>query len=170
TIICRRRAKQRISMRFPTGAGDRRWNGSPLHLPLSDPRLGGVKGERDGRADPVLHELLIRGHAHAKPALFRADTLWVQIKEGATGRFSKRCTERTLYGYTCQWAFICLDNQELTGGVSMLTGREKLRGLIDERCLDTGQEFVLSTGEKSRFYFDCKKITLEGDALALVAD
>src|ERR671924_335828 len=55
-IICRRRAKQRISMRFPTGAGDRRWNGSPLHLPLSDPRLGGVKGERDGRGDPALHE------------------------------------------------------------------------------------------------------------------
>ena len=63
-----------------------------------------------------------------------------------------------------------LDNQELTGGVSMLTARERLRGLIDERCLDTGRDFVLSTGERSRFYFDCKKITLEGDALVLVAD
>ena len=31
-------------------------------------------------------------------------------------------------------------------------------------------EFTLSTGEKSNFYFDCKRITLEGEGLALMAD
>lgn len=51
----------------------------------------------------------------------------------------------------------------------MLTNRERLRGLIEERCLIAGKEFTLSTGEKSRFYFDCKGVTLHGDGLTLIA-
>lgn len=52
----------------------------------------------------------------------------------------------------------------------MINARERLRQLIEQRCLCTGREFILSTGEKSDFYFDCKRATLEGEALALIAD
>ncbi len=50
--------------------------------------------------------------------------------------------------------------------------RERLRRLIDERCYLTaedGEEFTLSTGAKSKFYFDCKRITLHGEGLMLIA-
>lgn len=50
----------------------------------------------------------------------------------------------------------------------MESNRERLRRLIDERCLIEGN-FTLSTGAKSRFYFDCKAITLNGEGLALIA-
>ncbi len=48
--------------------------------------------------------------------------------------------------------------------------RQALRDLIERRCLETGQEFTLTTGEKSNYYFDCKKATLDGPTLALMAD
>jgi orotate phosphoribosyltransferase len=48
--------------------------------------------------------------------------------------------------------------------------REQLKRLIENRCLCTGREFILSTGETSNFYFDCKRITLEGEGLALMSD
>lgn len=51
----------------------------------------------------------------------------------------------------------------------MLTNRERLRKLIDERCLIAGPEFTLSTGERSSFYFDCKAVTLHGEGLTLIA-
>ena len=52
----------------------------------------------------------------------------------------------------------------------MLSNRERLRRLIEERCLISGPEFTLTTGEKSRFYFDCKAITLCGEGLSLIAE
>lgn len=54
--------------------------------------------------------------------------------------------------------------------MKMSSNRERLRQLIEERCLISGQEFTLSTGEKSRFYFDCKAITLYGEGLYLIAE
>lgn len=50
----------------------------------------------------------------------------------------------------------------------MQTNRERLRKLIEDRCLLEGAEFTLSTGEKSRFYFDCKGATLHGEGLTLI--
>jgi orotate phosphoribosyltransferase len=47
---------------------------------------------------------------------------------------------------------------------------ERLRSLIEDRCLLTEGDFVLSTGQKSAFYFDCKRITLDGEGLTLIAD
>lgn len=48
--------------------------------------------------------------------------------------------------------------------------RERLRQLIETHCLLTGGEFVLSTGQRSSFYFDCKRITLAAEGLTLIAD
>jgi orotate phosphoribosyltransferase len=48
--------------------------------------------------------------------------------------------------------------------------RERLRQLIDRHCLIAGPEFTLSTGQKSRFYFDCKGATLDAEGLALIAE
>ena len=48
--------------------------------------------------------------------------------------------------------------------------RERLRDLIDERCLITAAALTLSTGTVSSFYFDCKKVTLDGECLSLIAD
>lgn len=50
-----------------------------------------------------------------------------------------------------------------------MTDRERLRKLIEDRCLIAGPEFTLSTGEKSSFYFDCKGVTLHGEGLNLIA-
>jgi orotate phosphoribosyltransferase len=47
--------------------------------------------------------------------------------------------------------------------------RQILRDLVEKRCLLFG-DFTLSTGEKSKFYFDCKHATLDGHALALISD
>jgi len=47
--------------------------------------------------------------------------------------------------------------------------RSALRDLLDQRCLEVG-EFTLTTGQKSNFYFDCKKATLDGPTLVLMAD
>jgi orotate phosphoribosyltransferase len=51
----------------------------------------------------------------------------------------------------------------------MSSERERLRQIIDHYCLIAGPEFTLSTGEKSRFYFDCKGATLDAEGLTLVA-
>lgn len=46
---------------------------------------------------------------------------------------------------------------------------ENLRELVESLCLIRG-EFKLSTGQTSNFYFDCKRATLNGEALCLIAD
>ena len=52
----------------------------------------------------------------------------------------------------------------------MSDARKRLRNLLDERCLDTGHAYTLSTGTQSGFYFDCKKAMLDGECLSLIAD
>lgn len=47
--------------------------------------------------------------------------------------------------------------------------RERLRSLVESTCLLRGREFLLSTGARSDFYFDCKRAVLRGDALTLIA-
>ena len=49
-----------------------------------------------------------------------------------------------------------------------MNDRERLRTLVQERCLLSG-DFTLSTGAKSNFYFDCKRVTLNGEGLTLIA-
>lgn len=47
----------------------------------------------------------------------------------------------------------------------------RLRTLIEERCLKISEKpFKLSTGALSRYYFDCKNVTLDGEGLSLVAE
>jgi len=50
----------------------------------------------------------------------------------------------------------------------MQSPRDRLHQLIEELCIIEG-DFVLSTGVKSRYYFDCKIITLHGEGLTLIA-
>src|SRR5712671_2524619 len=50
----------------------------------------------------------------------------------------------------------------------MPTDRERLHRLIEKLCIIEG-DFVLSTGAKSRYYFDCKTIALDGEGLTLIA-
>ena len=52
----------------------------------------------------------------------------------------------------------------------MSPNREKLRKLVDDRCLDTDTPYTLSTGTQSEFYFDCKKAMLDGECLSLIAE
>lgn len=52
----------------------------------------------------------------------------------------------------------------------MQTNRDRLRRIIDEKSLIVGQDMTLSAGLSSSFYFDCKKTTLNGEGLALLAD
>lgn len=46
----------------------------------------------------------------------------------------------------------------------------RLLRLIDSLCLITHTSLTLSTGSVSNFYFDCKKATLNGECLDLIAD
>lgn len=48
--------------------------------------------------------------------------------------------------------------------------REPLFRIIDSDCLITSAQFTLSKGQTAGFYFDCKKATLDGFALGLIAD
>lgn len=51
--------------------------------------------------------------------------------------------------------------------------KDSLRDLLAERALRVagpGEWFTLSTGRKSKFYFDCKPVTLSCDGASLVAD
>src|ERR1700704_2581850 len=50
----------------------------------------------------------------------------------------------------------------------MPADRDRLRALIDKLCIIEG-DFVLSTGAKSRYYFDCKTVALDGEGLTLIA-
>jgi len=50
----------------------------------------------------------------------------------------------------------------------MPTDRDRLHRLIEKLCIIEG-DFVLSTGARSRYYFDCKTVTLDGEGLALIA-
>jgi orotate phosphoribosyltransferase len=43
----------------------------------------------------------------------------------------------------------------------MPSDRDRLRRLIEKLCIIEG-DFVLSTGAKSRYYFDCKTVALDG--------
>ena len=52
----------------------------------------------------------------------------------------------------------------------MSAAREELRSLVDEKCLIVGRSYTLSTGRRSEFYFDCKKVMLDGRCLSLIAD
>ena len=52
---------------------------------------------------------------------------------------------------------------------SMSKHGEKLRNLLEEQALLPGP-IVLSNGQKSDFYFDCKKVTLSSRGADLVAD
>lgn len=52
----------------------------------------------------------------------------------------------------------------------MKANREQLRQFVDQKSLITGRDMTLSTGAKSSFYFECKRTTLHGEALGLVAD
>ena len=47
---------------------------------------------------------------------------------------------------------------------------EDLRKLIENECLLTDTDISLSTGTQSSFYFDCKRATLSGKGLSLIAD
>jgi len=52
-----------------------------------------------------------------------------------------------------------------------LNTRARLRHLIDQKCLQLQKQPIrLSTGALSNFYFDCKAVTLDGEALSLIAD
>ena len=49
----------------------------------------------------------------------------------------------------------------------MQTNRDRLHRLIEKLCIIEG-DFVLSTGVKSRYYFDCKAVALHGEGLTLI--
>jgi orotate phosphoribosyltransferase len=60
----------------------------------------------------------------------------------------------------------------LHGSFSILMN-EDLRNLLAERALrvaEPGEWFTLSTGRNSKFYFNCKPVTLSSDGASLVAD
>lgn len=48
--------------------------------------------------------------------------------------------------------------------------RQRLLELIEQRCLITGSSLALSAGATSSFYFDCKRATLHGECLDLMAE
>jgi orotate phosphoribosyltransferase len=50
----------------------------------------------------------------------------------------------------------------------MPSDRVRLRRLIEKLCIIEG-DFILSTGGRSRYYFDCKTVTLDGEGLTLIA-
>jgi len=51
--------------------------------------------------------------------------------------------------------------------------KQTLRDLLAERALrvaEPGEWFTLSTGSKSKFFFNCKPVTLSSDGASLIAD
>jgi orotate phosphoribosyltransferase len=46
--------------------------------------------------------------------------------------------------------------------------RERLKALIAEKCVLRG-EFVLASGQRSKVFFDCKRVTLDPEGLHLIA-
>lgn len=52
----------------------------------------------------------------------------------------------------------------------MYQKNECLRAVIEKNCLLADVDISLSTGARSSFYFDCKKVTLSGESLSLIVD
>lgn len=53
----------------------------------------------------------------------------------------------------------------------MTMDEDELRTRIEELCLlQTGGPFILSTGQQSSFYFDCKRAVLHGSVLKAIAE
>ena len=53
----------------------------------------------------------------------------------------------------------------------MTMDKDELRTRIEELCLlQTGGPFILSTGQQSSFYFDCKRAVLQGGVLRAIAE
>lgn len=50
------------------------------------------------------------------------------------------------------------------------TRRERLRKLVEQRCLTAGTDITLSGGSHASFYFDCKAAMLDGECLTLIVD
>lgn len=48
--------------------------------------------------------------------------------------------------------------------------REQLRRVFAGQCLLTGADIKLSAGGTASFYFDCKRATLDGKCLSIIAD
>src|SRR5678816_459016 len=51
--------------------------------------------------------------------------------------------------------------------------KDRLRDLLAERALRVagrGEWFTLSTGRKSKYYFNCKPVTLSSEGASLLAD
>ncbi len=61
-------------------------------------------------------------------------------------------------------------NVPLVSPSAMSNSRERLRSLLEKRCLIVNNEFTLSMGQSSSFYFDCKAVTLTGEGLSLIAE
>src|SRR6266581_5618999 len=57
----------------------------------------------------------------------------------------------------------------VTSSLFSMTSREALKNLIVRRSLIVG-DITLSTGQKSTYYFDCKRTTLDQQGALLVAD
>ena len=51
----------------------------------------------------------------------------------------------------------------------MFSVKDQLRELINNECLSVGGDFTLSIGVGSNYYFDCKKATLDGHGLNMIA-
>ncbi len=49
-----------------------------------------------------------------------------------------------------------------------MDARSRLKALIGEKCILRG-EFVLASGQRSKVFFDCKRITLDPEGLHLIA-
>ena len=63
------------------------------------------------------------------------------------------------------------DTPESVGVGKVSMERKDLRGRIEELCLlQTGGPFILSTGQESSFYFDCKRAVLQGEVLSAIAE
>jgi orotate phosphoribosyltransferase len=60
--------------------------------------------------------------------------------------------------------------REKTPEKRMQANRNRLWQIIDANSLITGKDMTLSVGSASAFYFDCKKTTLNGEGLAILAD
>ena len=50
-----------------------------------------------------------------------------------------------------------------------MNSRQRLKELIIEKCILKG-DFVLASGARSRVYFDCKRITLHPEGVALIGE
>src|SRR2546428_10942373 len=46
--------------------------------------------------------------------------------------------------------------------------RDRLKALIAEKCVTHG-DFVLASGQRSKVFFDCKRVTLDPEGIHLIA-